>query len=122
MKVETVTPIIPVKDIDAACRFLRECLGFDAQVQLDGYAYCVRDGGAIRLVKAAPDADLSDPSREVSVYICADDVDAYFETHRTAIEALPEAHRRAPFDQEYGQREFHLTHGCCLFFVGQPTH
>ena len=120
-QVQMITPIVPFADLEAATTFLKSCLGFETRVLLDNYAYCERDGAGIRLVKAPDDADMDDPARQVSVYICAEDVDAYYEEHSAAIGELPESCRRAPFDQDYGQREFHLIHGPCLFFIGQPA-
>ena len=114
-----VTPMLAVADIDAACRFLSDCLGFDTSHRMEGYAFCHRDGGAIRLIRAEPGADMDDPARQHIVYIDTDDVDAFHANHRAALEALPDGHFRPPFDQPHAQRELHAIHGPFLFMVGQ---
>ncbi len=119
MTVLNVTPMIAVADIDAACVFLKDCLGFETGFRGEGYAWCHRDRGAIRVINAPPDADMDDPARQHIVYIDVDDVDQFYEQHRAALHALPAGHFRAPFDQPYAQRELHAIHGPFLFMVGQ---
>lgn len=86
---------------------------------MQGYAYCFRDGGAIRLLQAGPDLNLESAARITHIYIDTDDVDGFFETYRAAVETLLPEHWRAPFDRYNGQREFHLPHGAYLFFIGK---
>ncbi|MEE3361144.1 MAG: VOC family protein [Pseudomonadota bacterium] len=119
MAVLNVTPMLAVADIDAAAKFLIDCLGFDLGVRMEGYAYMRSGNGGIRLIEAEPGCDMDDPARQHIVYIDVDDVDALYAAHQSAIEALPETHFRAPFNQPYNQREFHLIHGPFLFMVGQ---
>lgn len=118
-EVYTVTPMLAVADIDAARNFLRDSLGFDVSYREDGYAYCHRGRGAVRLINAAPDADMEDAARQHSVHIDVDDVDAFYDAHREALEALPDGHFRVPINQTYGQCELHAIHGPFLFMVGQ---
>lgn len=118
MAVRNVTPMLAVADIDATRAFLRDCLGFDVSFTMEGYAFCHRDRGAIRLIEAPRDEDCHREAQQQIVYIDVDDVDAFYAEHKTALEALPERHFRAPFDQEYGQRELHAIHGPFLFMVG----
>ena len=118
-RVLNVTPMIAVADIDAACAFLRDCLGFDTSFRMEGYAHCYRDSGAVRVIEAGPGADMDDPARQHIVYVDVDDVDAFYREHRAALDALPKGHFRAPFDQDYDQRELHAIHGPFLFMVGQ---
>jgi catechol 2,3-dioxygenase-like lactoylglutathione lyase family enzyme len=119
MTVLNVTPMLAVADIDAACDFLRDCLGFDTSFRMEGYAWCHRDRGAIRLIEAEPGADMDDPARQHIVYIDVDDVDAFYKEHSAALDELPAGRFRAPFDQPYDQRELHAIHGPFLFMVGQ---
>jgi len=111
MTVRNVTPMLAVADIDQACAFLRDCLGFDVSFRMEGYAFCHRENGAVRLINAEPGADMDDPARQHIVYIDVDDADAFYDAHRSALDALPEGHFRAPFDQPYNQRELHAIHG-----------
>jgi hypothetical protein len=75
----------------------------------------------VQLIRAPADADMNDPARQRVVHLDCDDVDALWQAHEAAIPALPENHRRAPFDRDCGQREFHLIHGPFLFRSGHPT-
>lgn len=118
--IRNATAMLPVVDIDAACAFMRDCLGFETTFRVQGHAYCESGQGAVRFINAPPDADMDDPARQVVIYLDCDDVDALWAAHAKAISALPNSHRRAPFDREYGQREFHLIHGPFLFMAGQP--
>ena len=114
--------MVLVADVDEAARFLVRGFGFTCRVKRDGYAFLCDDTGrsAVRLVEADPGTDLADPRRQVTVYIDVDDVDAMWERHRAYLTSLPEGRVRPPFDQPYGQREFHAIHGPVLFFVGAP--
>ena len=120
MQFRQVTPLIVVSDIPKAVAFLSDCLGFTAEVLRDGYAYLTRDNAALRLLAAAPDFDIEDPKRQQSCYIDVEDVDAIFAAHRDQLEKLPASHLRQPFDQDYGQREFHFIYESLLIFVGEP--
>lgn len=117
-----VTPIVPVTSIERSVEFFRETLGFTPLVQMDGYAYLRRDDAGIRLVPAAPGTDLHDPRRQQACYIDVDGVDALYESLRAQLEHLPEGRVRAPFDQDYGQREFHVCdEDALLIFFGEAS-
>ncbi len=120
MTVLNLTPMLPVHDIEATCRFLQDCLGFGTVFQKPGHAYCARDNGAIRIINAPSDADLDNPERQMHFYIDTDDVDGYYDDHKAALDALPDGSFKPPFDTAWGQREFHILHGPAQFSVGQP--
>lgn len=121
MKALRSTPSLPVADIPAAEAFVRDCLGFETVYREEKHALCQRDAAFVRFINAPPDADMDDPDRQLVIYIDVDDVEAFHDAHRSALEALPARHFRAPFDQPYGQREMHVIHGPFLFILGQPT-
>lgn len=114
-----LTPMIYVADLEASCEFLRTCLGFEITTPTEGYAFARRESGALRLLQAPDTAEFAAAFPTVHIYVDVDDVDGFYEAHKTAIEALPPDLCRPPFDRHYGQREFHLWHGPYLFFVGQ---
>lgn len=118
--IRDATAMLAVADIDAACAFMTDCLGFETRLRISGHAYCCSGEGAVRFIQAPADADMGDPARQVVVYLDCEDVDALWQKHKTAIAKLPESHRRAPYDRDYGQREFHLIHGPFLFMAGHP--
>ncbi|WP_224815933.1 VOC family protein [Hasllibacter sp. MH4015] len=117
--IRDATALLPVRDINAACAFMRDCLGFETTYRSDGYAYCESGQGAVRFINAPPDADMHDPARQIVIYLDCDDVDTLWATHQAEIVKLPDGHYRAPFDRPYNQREFHVIHGPFLFMAGQ---
>lgn len=119
--IRDVTPLLAVADVDAACAFMEGCLGFRTGFRMPGFAWCGRDGGAIRFIAAKPGVDVENPALQVAIYIDADDVDALWAEHADAILALPDTHRQPPADTDHGQREFVLVHGPFMFVAGQPN-
>ena len=85
---------------------------------MEGYAYIVRDDIAIRLLVCTD----GPPEGEQSFYICVENLDALYEQMRPALNPLPNGRVRAPFNQPYGQREFHvLDEDGVLRFFGEPV-
>ena len=85
---------------------------------MEGYAYIVRDDIALRLLQS-PEGQAAG---EQSCYICVDNLDALFEQMKPALDKLPKGRVRAPFDQPYGQREFHvIDEDSMLIFFGEPV-
>ncbi len=87
-----------------ALDFYQKALGFRIGVEQEGYAYIVRDDVAIRLI-AAEDCSTT---AEQSCYICVENIDELYEEMKPGLDNLPEGRVRPPFDQPYGQREFHI--------------
>ena len=78
---------------------------------------------AVRLVKVDADVDLTHPERQVSFYIDVTDLDKVYETMQPELANLPEGRVRAPFDQAYGHREFHVADEDCTFILfGEAIH
>ncbi|MEM9810963.1 MAG: VOC family protein, partial [Pseudomonadota bacterium] len=116
-----ITPFVPCTRLDNQVAFYRDTLGFTLGFQADNYAYMRRDQAAIRLVEVDADIDLSDPKREQSFYIDVEGLDALYVSMKPKLDGLPEGRVRAPFDQDYGQREFHvLDEDGTLIFFGEP--
>jgi len=110
-----ITPFVFTRELKSSCAFF-ESLGFTptlVQPEL-GYAYCQGHGHALRLLEISPEAELG----EQMIYLDVDEVDAFYETLRPVLDALPERRVRPPFDQSYGQREFHVKDpdNCLLLF------
>ncbi|MDF1668888.1 MAG: VOC family protein [Roseovarius sp.] len=118
MRMTQITPFIPCTKLDAQVAFYCDMLGFTVGFQADNYAFLRRDDVALRLVEVSSDVDLSHPEREGSFYIDVTGIDALYDSLRDRLERLPEGRVRAPFNQEYGQREFHVTDedGTLVFF------
>lgn len=122
MTLKQITPFVPCTSLDAQITFYRDILGFAVGFRADNYAFLKRDAAAIRLVEVSPEVDLKHPEREGSFYIDVEGLDDVYETMRPALGTLPEGRVRGPFDQEYGQREFHVTdEDCTLVFFGEAV-
>jgi len=117
-----VTPFVPCTSLQAQIQFYRDALGFRVTFEAGGYAFMQRDRVAIRLVEVFDHVALDHPERENSFYIDVQGIDAVFEGLKPGLETLPEGRVRAPFDQPYGQREFHVSdEDCTLVFFGEPV-
>lgn len=110
--------MVPVANLDAAVAFFTETLGFVAGFRMEGYAYLERDHVALRLLQAS--FDTQDPARQQSCYIDVENLDALYAELKPKLDQLPDGRVRAPFDQDYGQREFHVTdEDALLIFFGE---
>lgn len=118
MSLRKCTPIIPVSDLGHAGDWFQRNLGFTATTVGDTMVHLSRDAVSIRLVKKAPDMDLTDPRHQQSVYIDLDDVDVFYADHGPALETNGESH--APFDRPYGMREIHVIYESILMYFGAP--
>jgi len=120
-RLHQVTPFIPCADLDRAFTFYTDMLGFEGRKFTDDYAYLNRDGAALRLVQLDNPAKFASEHSQLSVYIdVTDGVDALYETMRERLETLPAGRQRAPFNQDYGQREFHvIDEDVTLLFFGE---
>lgn len=98
------------------------CLGFRLGFRRRSTRFLRRDGVAVRLVEVFSDVDLTNPERQGSFYIDVDDIDAVYAEMKPRLDRLDADRVRAPFDQEYGQREFHVAdEDCTLVFFGEAS-
>ncbi len=98
-------------------RVFESALGFACTFQADNYAFLRRDGAAIRLLELPPECDLK--ARQHSFYIDVEDIDGLFGEVGPGLEGRFDCQVRAPFDQDYGQREFHVSYDHTLIFFGE---
>ncbi|MEM7242859.1 MAG: VOC family protein [Pseudomonadota bacterium] len=113
-----ITPFINCADLTRAIAFYEEYLEFECTFQMEGYAFLRSEAVAIRLLET--DCDLSIEEREQMIYIDVNGIDALYEKLRAKLEELPDGRQRAPFDQDYGQREFHVKdEDCTLILFGE---
>lgn len=111
-----ITPFIMCSDLEEEIAFFRDRLGFSVGFQSadPDYAFLYRDKVAVRLLQT--DVNLTDPKRQQLVYI---DVDALWEEIGPNFQDLTDGRWRAPFNQPYNQREFHvIDEGACLLMFG----
>ena len=111
-----ITPFVPCRNLARQIAFYRDVLGFEVGFTADNYAFLRREAVAVRLIEVDAGDDLT--GREMSFYIDVTGIDALFGDMRDALNALPEGRVRAPFNQDYGQREFHVLDedGNLVFF------
>ncbi len=100
-----ITPLIPAADIKRSIQFYADSLGFSVGYQSADYAYMYRDNIAVRLLKTA---EGEGPAERQRWYIDVEDLTGVFESMRPELEKLPKGRVKLPFDQSYGQREFHV--------------
>ncbi len=122
MTLNQITPFIPCSDLSAQIDFYSEVLGFTVGFQADNYAFLRWDNIAVRLVEVDKSVDLRHPERQNSFYIDVSDLDALYASLLPKLSQLPKLRVRAPFNQDYGQREFHVADAdCTLIFFGEPV-
>lgn len=122
MRLTQITPFVPCTSLDRQIAFYRDVLGFRVGYQADNYAFLRRDAVAVRLLEVDRDVDLSHPEREGSFYVDVEGLDALYADMKPALDRLAEGRVRPPFDQAYGQREFHVAdEDCTLVFFGEPV-
>lgn len=123
MRLTQVTPFVPCTSLEKQVAFYRDVLGFEVGFLIEGiYAFLKRDDTAVRLVKVGDDVDLHHPERQNSFYIDVQDIDALWAKLQQRLAELPEDRVRAPFNQDYGQREFHVAdEDRTLIFFGEAV-
>ena len=123
MRLTQVTPFVPCTSLEKQVAFYRDVLGFEVGFLIEGiYAFLKRDDTAVRLVKVGDDVDLHHPERQNSFYIDVQDIDALWAKLQQRLAELPEDRVRAPFNQDCGQREFHVAdEDRTLIFFGEAV-
>ncbi|WP_282093319.1 bleomycin resistance protein [Epibacterium ulvae] len=113
-----ITPFVPCQDLARQIEFYQVYLGFVLGFQADNYAFMHRQKAAIRLLQCPARLDGRPLGQDVSFYIDVEGLDALYEQLRPKLIHLPKDRVRAPFDQPYGQREFHVLDedGVLVFF------
>ena len=116
--VQAVTPFVRCSDLGAQVAFYQRCLGFKMTYQADNYAFLRHGGAGLRLLECPANADGTALGHNQSFYIDVADIDALYAQLKPALDLLPDGRVRAPFDQPYGQREFHVLDedGALVFF------
>ena len=115
-RVTQITPFVMTHDLGGSLAFFCDVLGFTCGYRADNYAFLhQRPGGALRVVEVDAGCDIG----EQMIYFDCDDVDAVFAGLKDSLATLPKGRVRAPFDQPYGMREFHVKDpDSCLIFYG----
>ncbi|MCG8312949.1 MAG: hypothetical protein MI976_07005 [Pseudomonadales bacterium] len=111
-----VNPIIPVTDVFESANFFESVLGFHAELKEGDIAIIRRDGACLRLVPAG------DSVGQLACYIVVDGLDDLYQELEPKLNMLPKGRVRAPFNQAYGMREFHVIDlDSLLIFFGESV-
>ena len=118
-KVERISPMLAVADMEATLDFYKDVLGFSGTMTSPGYAIVVRDGQTIHFQKADSDEVMSHVRGHTEIYIEVSNIRSLWEH----VKGFKDRHRiRDLFDRPYGMTEFHIEDpNGCLVFVGQRT-
>ena len=113
-----LTPFVLCSSLKKQIDFYCDRLGFTCGFTQDNYAFLSLGSVAIRLLECPPRADGRPLGDEHSFYIDVEGIDELYEQLRSGLDELPEGRVRAPFDQPYLQREFHVLDedGTLIFF------
>ena len=113
-----LTPFVLCSSLQRQVDFYCDCLGFTCGFTQDNYAFLTLGPVAIRLLECPPREDGRPLGSDQSFYIDVQDIDGLFRQLHPRLATLPPERVRAPFDQPYGQREFHVLDedGALVFF------
>lgn len=118
--IEDAVSIVPVRDVRATVAFYVDTLGFENRMTSDdgSFAMVVHRDAAVHLLRTDDAEALRATAENISIYLWVKHVDALYERLKPELDKLPSERVRAPFDQPYGMREFHVKDpdGCLLFF------
>lgn len=104
--------MIPSSDIERTARFFIDIFGFTSKMVSETYQILIKEHFSIHLLKAGIDID------EMEFYLEVDDLDGLWNSVKNKLGGIK---TKAPFNQEYGMREFHVIvpHTKTLLFVAQ---
>jgi predicted enzyme related to lactoylglutathione lyase len=118
--IESAVAILPVRDIAATMDFYADALDFERRFVADDgrFAIAVHGAAAVHFVETTDDSALHATAHHISIYLWVRGVDALYEIYKPKLDLLAADRVRAPFDQPYGMREFHVKDpdGCLLMF------
>lgn len=111
-KVRYLSPMVPSYDIGETVKFFIDLFGFQIAHREPNYAIVHKDGHLIHFLNAGEDIG------EMEFYLEVDDIDELWDSIKDELAGIKFL---APFDRDYGMREFHIIvpHTKTLLFVGQ---
>jgi catechol 2,3-dioxygenase-like lactoylglutathione lyase family enzyme len=116
-RAKTLSPIIPVAEMQRSISFYTEVLGFDVVSQSGDYSILTRDDASVHLTRADDPSVLDATRGHTSFYLEVDAIESLW-SHVALFRARYKV--RDLFDRDYGMREFHIIDpDDCLIFVGE---
>lgn len=117
---KTLSPIIPVSDMQRSIDFYTEVLGFNVAMQSGDYSILTRDDASLHLTRADDQSVLDATRGHTSYYLEVEHIESLW-SHVSHFRSRYKV--RDLFDREYGMREFHIIDpDNCLIFVGERIH
>ena len=124
MDVVAAGAIVPVKDLRRTHAFYADVLGFLGAEPEEGEIFLTmrRDRALIHFIETDDETVLATTATNMSNHIWLADLDAFHASIAGELEKLPPGRARPPFEQPYGQREFHVKDpdGFLMFFSQAP--
>ena len=116
-KAKTLSPIVPVADMQRSIGFYTEVLGFAVVMQSGDYSILSRGGASLHLTRADDQSVLDATRGHVSLYLEVEAIESLW----SHVSRFRDRYKvRDLFDREYGMREFHIIDPDeCLIFVGE---
>lgn len=119
-KAKTLSPIIPIADMQRSIGFYTEVLGFEIAMQSGDYSILTRGGASLHLTRADDQSVLDATRGHTSIYLEVEAIESLW-SHVSQFKGRYKV--RELFDREYGMREFHIiAPDDCLIFVGERIH
>ena len=115
---KTLSPILPIADMDRSIQFYLDVLGFHTVLRSASYSIVARDGASLHLALAEDESVLKATEGHMSIYLEVRAIESLW----SHVSVFKDRYKiRDVFDREYGMREFHIIDpDGCLIFVGQP--
>lgn len=117
---EDAVAIVPISNMEQTLDFYKNVLRFESQAVSDDkiFATVKHEGAAIHLIQGDDQAALHATRNNISIYIWTKKLDELYARLKPELSKLPTERVRAPFEQPYGMREFHVKDpdGCLLMF------
>jgi predicted enzyme related to lactoylglutathione lyase len=114
---KTLSPVLPVADMDRAVAFFRDVLGFTPAVESTHYTLIRRDGATVHLTKATDAEVMRGVRGHLAIYLEVQGIEELW-AHVQGFRA--KYRMRDLFDRDYDMREFHIEDpDGCLIQVGE---
>lgn len=108
-----LSPMIPSNNVEQTARFFQDLFHFSVVRTETAYIILSKDNLSIHILKAGKDMG------EMEFYLEVEGLDDLWQEIKNKLIGIE---IKAPFDRDYGMREFHIIvpHTKTLLFVGQP--
>ena len=116
---QTLSPMVPMADVQRSIGFYTEVLGFEVAWQSETYSILHKGGASLHLQLASDPAVFEAARNHLSVYLTVAGIESLW----AHVAQFKDRYKiRDLFDRDYGMHEFHIIDPSgCLIFVGEPV-